>query len=77
MISCAVASRLGKAPASSLAKAMRLTIERKPGGSDRVTEPLAEAIDRERLAVLGIDNRHVVALGERPEQRAGLGAAES
>lgn len=58
------ASRLGQAPASCLAKAVRLSFERKPRGRHRVTDPLAEAIDRERLTVLGIDNGHVVAVGD-------------
>ena len=57
-------SRLCQAPASCLAKAVRLSFERKPGDGDRVTDPLAEAIDGEWLTVLGIDNGHVVAVGD-------------
>ena len=69
------AARLGQAPASCLAKAVRLSFEQKPRGRNRVTDPLAEAIDRERLTVLGIDNGHVVAVddGENGEQVSVLG----
>ena len=35
---------LSKTPSGGLAKAMRLTIERKPGGSDRITNPLTETV---------------------------------
>ena len=57
------ASGLGKPSSSSLAQAVWLAVERKTSGSDRITHPLAEAIDREWLAVLGVDDRHMVALG--------------
>ena len=42
-------------PASSLAEAMRLALQWKSGNGDRITDPLAEAVDRERLATLRID----------------------
>src|SRR5262249_36541295 len=57
------APRLGKTPTSSLAKAMRLTIERKPSSSDRATEPLTETANRERLGIFRVDDRHLVTLG--------------
>ena len=59
------ASRVGKTAASSFAKAMRLTIEREPGASDRIPHPLAEAINRERLAVLCVDDGYMVVFSRR------------
>src|SRR5215475_2683978 len=49
---------------------MWLTVSRQPGSSDCITEPQAEAIDREWPAVLGIDNRRMVAIadGQNAEQ---------
>jgi hypothetical protein len=43
---------------------MRLTLERQPGSGDCITEPQAEAIDREWPALLGIDNGQVVAIAD-------------
>jgi hypothetical protein len=54
---------------------VRLSFERKPGGRDRVTDPLAEAIDCERLTVLGIDNGHVVARAPGAAGAVGAGVA--
>jgi len=51
---------------------MWLTIERKPSNSNCISDPLTEAIDRERLAVLRVDDGYVFALscGQYREQLA-------
>ena len=54
---------LSEPPASGLAKAMRLTIERETGGSDRIADPLTETVNRKRPTIFSVDDRRMVALG--------------
>ena len=53
---------LSKPPASGLAKAMWLTIERETSGSDRITDPLTETVNRKRPTKFSVDDRRMVAL---------------
>src|SRR5689334_21309479 len=64
------ASSFRQTSPSCLAQPMRLTLERQPGSSDRITEPEAIATDREWAAVIGVDNGYAgpVADGENAQQ---------
>ena len=57
------ASGLCETPPRRLAESVRLAFERQTGSGDRITHPLAEAINRERLSVFCIDDRDVFPFG--------------
>jgi hypothetical protein len=63
---------LSKPAASGLTKAMRLTIERETGGSDRIAEPLTETVNRKRSTIFSVDDCCMVALsgGQNRDQVA-------
>jgi len=65
---------LSKTPSSGLAKAMGLAIEWKPGGSDRITDPLTETVNCVRLAIFGVEDRGVSRGGGQHREEVGGGA---
>jgi len=63
---------LSEPPASGLAKAMRLTIERETGASNRIADPLTETVNRKRPTIFSVDDGRMVALsgGQNRDQVA-------
>jgi hypothetical protein len=55
------ASRISHTTTKRLSESMRLAVHRKPGLGDGITHEPGEPTNGKRLAVLGIDNRQVIA----------------